>query len=160
MYLFCWELFVFSFFSLFPWSPFVGTYLRSFSGHFPFSWWLPLDWRRDILREETKSENWIGFCAQEEMRLSPRLNQHASGVILGVTAIINGLHSPVRHVQLHWSICMYYSWWWRRWPPSLHLPTSPEGCVFLSIVITWSSSTWLDRWVGKLCEPFLKRAFP
>ena len=32
---------------------------------------------------------------QEEMRLSPRLNQHASGVVLGVTQIINGLYNPV-----------------------------------------------------------------
>ena len=30
-----------------------------------------------------------------EMRLSPRLNQHASGVVLGVTQIINGLYNPV-----------------------------------------------------------------
>ena len=29
------------------------------------------------------------------MRLSPRLNQHASGVVLGVTQIINGLYNPV-----------------------------------------------------------------
>ena len=33
---------------------------------------------------------------QDEMRLSPRLNQHASGVVLGVTQIINGLYNPVR----------------------------------------------------------------
>ena len=33
---------------------------------------------------------------QDEMRLSPRLNQHASGVVLGVTQIINGLYNPVK----------------------------------------------------------------
>ena len=32
---------------------------------------------------------------KDEMRLSPRLNQHASGVVLGVTQIINGLYNPV-----------------------------------------------------------------
>ena len=32
------------------------------------------------------------------MRLSPRLNQHASGVVLGVTQIINGLYNPVSSI--------------------------------------------------------------
>jgi len=32
---------------------------------------------------------------EDEMRLSPRLNQHASGVVLGVTQIINGLYNPL-----------------------------------------------------------------
>ena len=34
-------------------------------------------------------------CYQEEMRVSPRLSQHASGVILGVSQIINGLEDQV-----------------------------------------------------------------
>ena len=34
------------------------------------------------------------------MRSSPRLNQHASGVILGVSQIINGLDDPVYLIQL------------------------------------------------------------
>ena len=33
---------------------------------------------------------------QDEMRLSPRLKQPASGVVLVVTQIINGLYNPVR----------------------------------------------------------------
>ena len=37
----------------------------------------------------------MSASSQEEMRLSPRLNQHASGVVLGVTQIINGLYNPV-----------------------------------------------------------------
>ena len=35
---------------------------------------------------------------QAEMRLSPRLNQHASGVILGVSQIINGLDDLVGNI--------------------------------------------------------------
>ena len=34
------------------------------------------------------------------MRLSPRLNQHASGVVLGVTQIINGLYNPVSSIVI------------------------------------------------------------
>ena len=33
---------------------------------------------------------------EEELRNSPRLHSHASGVVLGVTQIINGLENPVR----------------------------------------------------------------
>ena len=32
---------------------------------------------------------------EEELRNSPRLRSHASGVVLGVTQIINGLENPV-----------------------------------------------------------------
>ena len=41
---------------------------------------------------------YFGFLAnltEEELRKSPRLTSHASGVILGVTHIINGLENPV-----------------------------------------------------------------
>jgi hypothetical protein len=41
---------------------------------------------------------YFGFLAglsDEEMRLSPWLIQHASGVVLGVTQIVNGLENPV-----------------------------------------------------------------
>ena len=37
----------------------------------------------------------LSITNQEEMRLSPLLNQHASGVVLGITQIINGLDNPV-----------------------------------------------------------------
>ena len=37
---------------------------------------------------------------KDEMRLSPRVNQHASGVVLGVTQIINGLNNPVNIIVL------------------------------------------------------------
>ena len=40
-------------------------------------------------------ENDLKTRLKDEMRLSPRLNQHASGVVLGVTQIINGLYNPV-----------------------------------------------------------------
>jgi len=46
---------------------------------------------------EVRSQ-YFGFVmglTEEEMRLSPRLNQHASGVVLGVTQIINGLYNPL-----------------------------------------------------------------
>ena len=32
---------------------------------------------------------------EEELRNSPRLNSHASGLVLGITHIINGLENPV-----------------------------------------------------------------
>ena len=35
------------------------------------------------------------------MRLSPLLNQHASGVVLGITQIINGLDNPVTALSDH-----------------------------------------------------------
>jgi hypothetical protein len=41
---------------------------------------------------------YFGFLAglsDEEMRLSPWLIQHASGVVLGVTQIVNGLENQV-----------------------------------------------------------------
>ena len=43
---------------------------------------------------------YFGFLAnltEEELRKSPRLTSHASGVILGVTHIINGLENPVKN---------------------------------------------------------------
>ena len=41
----------------------------------------------------------FGFLAnmsEEELRASPRLRSHASGVMLGITHIISGLDDPVR----------------------------------------------------------------
>ena len=41
---------------------------------------------------------YFGFLTnlnEEELRKSPRLHSHASGVVLGVTQIINGLENPV-----------------------------------------------------------------
>jgi hypothetical protein len=41
---------------------------------------------------------YFGFLAgmtEEEMLLSPRFNQHASGVVLGISQIVNGLENPV-----------------------------------------------------------------
>ena len=35
---------------------------------------------------------------EEELEKSPRLHSHASGVVLGVSQIINGLENPVRHI--------------------------------------------------------------
>ena len=46
---------------------------------------------------------------QEEMRLSPRLNQHASGVILGVSQIINGLEDQVNSSIIINLICLLTS---------------------------------------------------
>ena len=49
------------------------------------------------LNPEIRSQ-YFGFLAglsDEEMRLSPWLIQHASGVVLGVTQIVNGLENPV-----------------------------------------------------------------
>ena len=34
---------------------------------------------------------------EEELRSSPRLQSHASGVLLGVTQIVNGLENPVNY---------------------------------------------------------------
>ena len=34
---------------------------------------------------------------EEELKRSPRLHSHASGVLLGVSQIINGLENPVRY---------------------------------------------------------------
>ena len=37
--------------------------------------------------------------SEEELRVSPRLQSHASGVLLGITQIVNGLDSPVSHTS-------------------------------------------------------------
>ena len=50
---------------------------------------------------EVKTQ-YFGFATsltEEELRASPRLQSHVSGVVLGITHIINGLESSVRHVQ-------------------------------------------------------------
>ena len=39
--------------------------------------------------------SFLAGLTDSELMASPRLNQHASGLILGVTQIINGLSSPV-----------------------------------------------------------------
>ena len=39
----------------------------------------------------------LNSLSEEELRISPRLLSHASGVLLGVTQIINGLENPVRN---------------------------------------------------------------
>ena len=39
--------------------------------------------------------SFLAGLTEQELMASPRLNQHASGLILGVTQIINGLSSPV-----------------------------------------------------------------
>ena len=47
---------------------------------------------------KTISGQYFGFLANmsdAELRESPRLTSHASGVVLGVTHIINGLENPV-----------------------------------------------------------------
>ena len=47
---------------------------------------------------------YFGFLAnltEEELRKSPRLTSHASGVILGVTHIINGLENPVKNCHIY-----------------------------------------------------------
>ena len=44
--------------------------------------------------------------SEDELRVSPRLQSHASGVLLGITQIVNGLDSPVSHsthALLSWS---------------------------------------------------------
>ena len=38
----------------------------------------------------------LNNLSEEEMRISPRLQSHASGVVLGITQIINGLENPVQ----------------------------------------------------------------
>ena len=37
--------------------------------------------------------------SEDELRVSPRLQSHASGVLLGITQIVNGLDSPVSHTS-------------------------------------------------------------
>ena len=37
----------------------------------------------------------LNSLSEEELRTSPRLQSHASGVLLGVTQIVNGLENPV-----------------------------------------------------------------
>ena len=46
---------------------------------------------------------YFGFLANlsdDELRVSPRLTSHASGVVLGVTHIINGLENPVTLTEI------------------------------------------------------------
>ena len=42
--------------------------------------------------------------SEEELRVSPRLQSHASGVLLGITQIVNGLDSPVSHTSKYAAI--------------------------------------------------------
>ena len=54
---------------------------------------------------------YFGFLAnltEEELRKSPRLTSHASGVILGVTHIINGLENPVIFVFCFFCSNIYF----------------------------------------------------
>ena len=43
----------------------------------------------------------LNSLSEEELRISPRLMSHASGVLLGVTQIINGLENPVRTLKIN-----------------------------------------------------------
>ena len=51
---------------------------------------------------KTQYFGFVTSLSEEELRNSPRLQSHVSGVILGITHIINGLESSVRrcHVKL------------------------------------------------------------
>jgi len=43
----------------------------------------------------------LNSLCEEELRSSPRLQSHASGVLLGVTQIVNGLENPVNYQFLN-----------------------------------------------------------
>ena len=42
--------------------------------------------------------------SEDELRVSPRLQSHASGVLLGITQIVNGLDSQVSHTSKYAAI--------------------------------------------------------
>ena len=44
---------------------------------------------------KTQYFGFLNSLSEEELRNSPRLQSHASGVLLGITHIVNGLENPV-----------------------------------------------------------------
>ena len=59
---------------------------------------------------------------EEELRLSPRLHSHASGVVLGITQIINGLENPVNDQFWQYQLALI--------------------CIFLVFKISFSKNGW------------------
>ena len=48
---------------------------------------------------KTQYFGFLTSLSEEELRNSPRLQSHASGVLLGITHIVNGLENPVRVIM-------------------------------------------------------------
>ena len=50
---------------------------------------------------KTQYFGFLTSLSEEELRNSPRLQSHASGALLGITHIVNGLENPVRLKTKH-----------------------------------------------------------